>query len=369
MSGGATGRITATTASVSDTVAEVVDAARAAGLPGTALSVAVRVPGAADVRLHRGTTGHADGAAVTDATLFDLASLTKVFVAVAALRLCEDGVIELDAPVAPLVAVGRGDRRGSITLRHLLTHSAGLPASSTLWRSETDADRLLERVLTTPLHAPPGCAHTYSCLGYIAAGRALEVATGRPLDQVVERHVLEPLGARTARFGPVRSSPGTPSTVATEVQPARGLVHGEVHDELAHALARPVGNAGLFGTADDVLALGELLLRDGRGRSGHVLSAATSAALRRPLAGLPPGRPPYGQAIGFRVGDRTFMGGIRGLGHTGFTGTSLVVDPTRRTVTVLLTNRVHPTREGVDVGPLRRALVDAVATVADEVAG
>ncbi|WNB86426.1 serine hydrolase domain-containing protein [Cellulomonas sp. ATA003] len=342
-------------------LAGTVDGARLRGLPGTAVSVAVRTPSGATVRLHRGTTGRVEPGGepddVTGQTLWDLASLTKTYVAVAALALHEDGVVDLDAPVAALVPVGAGPGAASVTLRHLLTHTAGLADSSAAWRTERDPDRLLATVLAGPLTAAPGTAHTYSCLGYIAVGRALEVATGEPLDALVTRRVLRPLGAGTARYGPVPA----PAAVATEDQPGRGVVRGAVHDELAHALARPVGNAGLFGTADDVLALGELVLADGVGRAGRVLTAASVRVLREPVAGLPPGHPPYGQAVGFRVADAAFMGGVRGIGHTGFTGTSLVVDPGRGTVAVLLTNRVHPTRAGTDVNPLRRAVADAVA--------
>jgi CubicO group peptidase (beta-lactamase class C family) len=268
-----------------------------------------------------------------------------------------------------VLPVGEGPGAAAVTLRHLLTHTGGFPPSS-LWWQDDAGDRLLDRVLAHPLEASPGRRHTYSCLGYIAAGRVLEVATGTPLDRLVADRVLTPLGASSARFGPV--DPAT--AVATETQPHRGDVRGHVHDELAHALGRPVGNAGLFGTADDVLALGEMLLRDGRGRAGRVLAPATTRLLLDPA--IPPGPGPgqghgprsaqasalgYGQAIGFRVGDPVFMGSVRGVGHTGFTGTSLVVDPARRTATVLLTNRVHPTRVGTDVNTLRRGLAEAVA--------
>jgi CubicO group peptidase (beta-lactamase class C family) len=347
-----------------DTVGAVVDGARAAGLAGSAVSAAVQWPDGAVVRVDRGTLAHGDpvepGRTVGTA-LFDLASLTKTFVAVAALSLVDDGTVDLDARIAERVHVGTGDGAEDVTLRHLLTHTAGLPASSPLWREEPDADRLLERVLATPLTTPPGSTHTYSCLGYIAVGHLLEVVCGARLDTIVRERVLEPLGAPSARYGPVDPA----SAAATETQPHRGHVRGAVHDELAHAIGRPVGNAGLFGTAQDLLALGEMLLDGGRGRVGRVLRTATAELLTEPAVRPGTAAAPYGQAVGFRVGDPTFMGSVSGIGHTGFTGTSLVVDPRRRTMTVLLTNRVHPTRETADVGPLRRALADAVAGQVD----
>jgi CubicO group peptidase (beta-lactamase class C family) len=314
------------------------------------------VRGARVVDLHRGTTSLDSGVAVTESSLFDLASLTKAFVAVAALSVWEDGLVDLDAPVAEVLPVGTGAGAGRVTLRLLLTHTAGLPPTSSLWREEGDPGPLLERVLATPLDTEPGSQHAYSCLGYIAAGRVLEIVTAAPLDALVRRRVLDPLGAGSARFGPV----ATTTAVATEAQPGRGVVHGTVHDELAHALGRPVGNAGLFGTADDVLALGELLLGTGEGRAGRVLGPDAMALLRSPSTVGSAGSAPYAQAVGFRIADPGFMGSVPGIGHTGFTGTSLVANPARGTVTVLLTNRVHPTRVGTDVGPLRRALAEAV---------
>jgi CubicO group peptidase (beta-lactamase class C family) len=342
----------------------VVDDALAAGLPGTAVSVAVHHPAGPDVHLLRGTVA-AGGEPLTADHLFDLASLTKVFVAVAALSLVQDGVVALDAPVREVLPVGSGEGADRITLRHLLTHTAGLAPSSAAWQNETDPGRLLADVLASPLEAPPG-RHTYSCLGYIATGRLLETVTGSRLDTLVRERVLAPLGAATARFGPVDPA----VAVATETQPHRGDVRGAVHDELAHALARPVGNAGLFGTADDVLALGQMLLARGEGRVGRVLEPVTADLLLHAAVGPDPGGsgdpggPAYGQAIGCRIADPAFMGTVRGIGHTGFTGTSLVVDPLRGTVAVLLTNRVHPTREGTDVNPLRRAVAEAVAAAA-----
>ncbi|MCL3861716.1 serine hydrolase [Actinotalea sp. K2] len=336
-------------------VTRVFDEAHAAGVPGTAVSVAVHAPGGPPVRLLQGRAAEG-GAELTAGDRFDLASLTKVVVAVAALSLVEEGVVELDAPVAQTLQVGTGEGADEITLRHLLTHTAGLPPTSTLWQAER-GQRLLDRVLTTPLEAPPGTRPDYSCLGFVAVGRLLELVTGARLDEILRDRALVPLGAGSMAFGPV----DLPAAVATETQPHRGSIRGEVHDELAHALGRPVGNAGLFGTADDVLAVGQMVLRSGEGRAGRVLDAASVELLVHPAVASPAG---YGQAAGFRVADATFMGSVCGIGHTGFTGTSLVVDPVGGTVTVLLTNRVHPTRVGTDVGPLRRALAEAVAAVA-----
>ena len=339
-------------------VPEWVSAWLPASWPGSAVSVVVSGPEGRRAWIG-GTLAHDDPTPLTSEHVFDLASLTKPFVAVAALRLAERGLLDLDAPVAEHLAVGRsgggadGSRR--ITARHLLTHTAGLPPVSALWRDGLAADALLEGVLATPLVAPPGERHDYSCLGFIALGRLLEIVDGTTLDVLVIREVLDPLGAVRARFGPVAAS----SAVATEIQPHRGLVRGEVHDELAHALGRPVGNAGLFGTVDDVAALGEMIARGGDGRVARVLGGESLRALVTAIPRPAEMDAAYGQTVGLRRADPGFMGAIDGAGHTGFTGTSLVVEPDSGRVAVLLTNRVHPTREGADIAPIRQAFARA----------
>ena len=336
---------------------EAIARAAAAG-HGSGFSFAALLPGAAPVVSFGGFVASGTEIPVTAVTLFDLASLTKVFTAVAALSLVDDGLVDLDAPVIEHVPVASS----AITLRHLLVHTAGLPPSSFAWQGDASPEELLDILFRSPLESPPGERHQYSCLGYIAAGRLIEQVSSMPLDRVIRDRVLSPLGVTSARFAPVP----VVSAVATELQPHRGLVHGEVHDELAHALARPVGNAGLFGTADDVLALGEMILGAGVGRVGKVLSPA-SLALMTGDSGAP--SVGFRQAVGARLADSSFMGCVDGVGHTGFTGTSLVVDRSLMTATVLLTNRVNPTRVGADVGPARRRLAEAVASVAGAGAG
>jgi CubicO group peptidase (beta-lactamase class C family) len=326
-------------------------------VPGSAISISARIGDGDAVTLLRGTASTDDPAELTADALFDLASLSKVFVAVAALSFVDDGLIDLDEPVRRRLSVGSGPGAETITLRHLLGHLSGLPASSLRWREQTDAAALLDEALASPLTAPPGRRHEYSCLGYIATGRLLEELSGLTLDRIVECRVLRPLGARTASYGPVRPE----RAVATELQPGRGMLRGAIHDELAHTLARPVGNAGLFCAADDVLALGEMVLGAGVGRNGRVLSEQTVKLMTTPMDSAEENRPAYRQALGLRHTDASFMGAVGAVGHTGFTGTSLVIDPERRTVAVLLTNRVHPTRENSDISWLRSAVAEAVA--------
>ncbi|MFS0853511.1 serine hydrolase domain-containing protein [Microbacterium sp. 179-I 3D4 NHS] len=276
--------------------------------------------------------------------LFDLASLTKIFTTVVALRLVEDGVLALDGPVAEIARVGVGEGSERITLRHLLTHSSGLPAEAGAWRSGLAGEELRAAVLRSRVRTAPGEAHRYSDVGFIAVGEIVERASGRPLAELVSE-TARLLGAASLTW-----RPGAEQAVATEVQPHRGLVRGEVHDELAHALGRPAGHAGLFGSVHDVAALVRMVRDGGRGEIGPVLSPESVALMTTPTVRADG----WDQAIGLRVRDTAWMGDLDAAGHTGFTGTAFAVVPATGAYGVLLTNRVHPTREDTDVSGIRR---------------
>ncbi|PRB18480.1 serine hydrolase [Microbacterium sp. MYb62] len=292
-----------------------------------------------------GTPAHDDPTPLRADHLFDLASLTKIFTTVAALRLVDAGEIDLDAPVADVLTVGTGADAGRITLRHLLTHTSGLPAEGGAWREGLAGDELRTTVLRSELRAEPGTAHLYSDVGFIAVGELLERVSGRPLAALVAE-AAAPLGADALTW-----SPSAAHAVATEVQPHRGPVRGEVHDELAHALVRPAGHAGLFGTVHDVAALARMIRDEGTGAQGRVLSADSVRLLVTPVVAADAG---YGQAIGLRVRDSAWMGDPVAVGHTGFTGTAFAVDLDSGGWGVLLLNRVHPSRDGTDVSAVRR---------------
>jgi CubicO group peptidase (beta-lactamase class C family) len=316
------------------------------GAPGSAWASLRSVPGTdAEEIVLLGSPAHDDPTPLTGEHVFDLASLTKVFTTVAALRLVDAGLLELDAPVSDVIPVGTGAGAERITLRHLLTHSSGLPAEGGAWRTGLAGDELRATVLAGELRAEPGGTHLYSDVGFIAAGEVLEQMSGRPLTALVaEAAALMGADSLTWR-------PATSLTVATEVQPHRGLVRGEVHDELAHALGRPAGHAGLFGTVHDAAALARTIRDDGTGARGRVLSGDHIRLMTTPVVTADAG---YGQAIGLRVRDAAWMGEADAVGHTGFTGTAFAVDPTSGGYGVLLTNRVHPSREDTDVSAVRR---------------
>lgn len=366
-------------------LAAATDAALAPG-PGSA--PVAGVPGAAALVAHRGTViGRAfAGAAqafgedgrllpaserelVTPSHVWDLASLTKVTTCLAALVLLDRGLLGPSGletavvDVLPAFAVGEGPRE-HVRLSHLLTHTAGLPPRIDLvpdGGAPDPRDRLLARVLSSPVGSTPGTRHTYSCVGYIVLGLVLEAVTETPLPQLVADTVAGPLGLSATGYAPVADRPVVP----TEVRHAhgRGLVRGEVHDTTAWALGG-VGNAGLFSDADDLLQLGEEL----RTGTAGLLRPATAALMRRGT--LPADQVAalgHDQALGLRVGPRSWTGtdDPAVLGHTGFTGTSLMIDTRRELTVVLLTNAVHPSRTRHDVTALRLQVADIARAAVD----
>lgn len=248
-------------------------------------------------------------------TVFDLASLTKLFTARLAVA-----HLDPDAAVASYVPEFAAAGKAAITVRQLLDHTSGLRAELPFYDRPTAAARARLLWDEEPLH-PPGTTRIYSDLNMIAAQHALERATGRLLDDLVRSEITEPYGMADTCFNP---PPGLlPRIAATEDQRRpwgrldRGMVHGVVHDENAYAMAGVSGHAGLFSTAWDLALFCRALLDGG------------------------------GPWPGFEVDQPSFMGELAGrgaVGHTGFTGTSLVLDPASDSFLVLLSNSVHPSR-------------------------
>lgn len=356
----------------------------------SAAVAAIRRPGRPDAIAAAGTTFLPDlrdlpGIAVAGdraplpvdtGTLFDLASVTKVVTTLTALTLAGDSLLDLDAPVREVL--GDPVPHPAITPRHLLTHTAGLPSTLPLHRVPGGPAARRDAVRRAQLVTAPGTAHAYSCTGFILLGLLLEHLGGAPLPELARTRVLDP--ARMHRTAWHLSPADRERAAATEVQtdPPRGLVQGEVHDEAAWGLMRrddgaapdPTagsGNAGLFAPVADVLALGTLL--SGTSPTGTVCAdgapgPAIPAALRRELAtdqlmplGITTGEP-WRQGLGTRIGQDlpTTAAGARVIGHSGFTGTTVLADLRDGTVAVLLTNRVHPHRDRFSVMAARRAL-------------
>ncbi|CAM3336260.1 serine hydrolase [Occultella aeris] len=334
-------------------------------VPGTAGAEALIAHGGrviAHARSGSATLFAADGALLPTAQrrplpadpVFDIASLTKILTTVTALVQVDAGVLDLDRPVAdhlPEFAVDRAHER--VSARHLLTHTSGLPPVLRLWEVPGSRDDRARHVLSTELRSEPGSAHAYSCVGFMVLGLLLERLTGRGLPALLTDAVTGPLAMTSTGYDPTGAGD---RVVPTEYQsvPDRGLVCGTVHDEAAWSLGGS-GNAGVFSTGPDLIRFAAALRADGPG----LLGEDTRTLVRRDV--LPTAerdRVGYGQALGMRLGDATFMGtgDPAVIGHTGFTGTSLVIDTEADVTVVLLTNRVHPVRTAFDAGPLRRAV-------------
>ncbi|MGU3643420.1 serine hydrolase domain-containing protein [Microbacterium sp. C23T] len=299
-----------------------------------------------------GTPAFGESGAITASSLFDLASLTKTYVAAATVALADRGTMDLDSPVADILPIGVGPGADRITLRMLLRHTSGLPAISEIWRdAEVAPGHRMRDLLRSRLEAAPDTRFTYSCPGYVAVGAVIEAATAAPLSQVLQAEVLTPLGAKRTAFGPVPRS----MAVATEYEHhvGRGLVRGEVHDELSWYLGGRTGNAGLFAPVEEVLKFAESFLAPGL-LSGRALQEMTSPSLR-PSHGAA-----FDHGLGVRIGDAASIGSARGFGHTGFTGTMWIADPDAGWAAVLLTNRVHPDRTRVKLASFRREFMNSI---------
>ncbi len=307
----------------------------------------------------RGWTGTRswDGEPLDGRELWDLASVTKPIVGIVVMRLAEKGTLGLDDRVGDHLPAYRDGDKAGLTVRQLMTHTAGLRGGTPLYREHPTRDALLAAIGRTPARTAPGTAVEYSSQGFILLGLIAEAAAATPLDHLVHDLVCAPLGLSDTLFTP--DAARRARAVATEDCPWRGrTVIGEVHDENAVVLGGICGHAGLFATLDDMERLARCLASGARPllrpETFTLMTARHTDALnlRRCLAWQ--GQDPAGSPVGDSFGPDSF-------GHTGFTGTSLWIDPAAGRYAVLLTNRVHPSREGDGIARLRRAFHDAAA--------
>lgn len=306
----------------------VSNAIAARGFPGAAVIVGRH--GAIVWEKGYGTLGGPLGTGVEPArTLYDLASLTKVVAtATAAMVLVDRGRLRLDDPVARWVPEFRVGAKSRVTIRHLLTHRSGLPAGRGLSSNDPVESRRL--VLRTPLVGAPGERFEYSDLGPIVLGVVIERVTGERLDRFVQRAVYARLGMRSTMFRPTRA------VSASRIAPTEpGIPRGRVHDPIAHALGDVAGHAGLFATASDLAVFAQFMLEGGSHRGVRLVKDSTVALFTRR-------GPQDRQALGWETcaggGSCGRVLGPTAFGHTGFTGTSLWIDPERDLFVIVLTN-------------------------------
>lgn len=343
------------------TITRVVNRGVAAGgFPGAAVVVGRR--GASVYERGFGRLGWGDDSPAVDPkrTVYDLASLTKVVATTTAIMLLYDeGKLRLDDPVARWVPGFAGGWKSLVTIQDLLVHRSGLPAGRDLWRIAWSPDDARQAVIATPLVGYPGERYIYSDLGADLLGFIAEAAAGEPLDRYVDRRVFQPLGMTETWFrvpNEVRARTAPTATASVRGYP----LQGEVHDENAFALGQVAGHAGLFSTAADLSVFAQMMLDKGMYNGVRIVSAATVERFTARAAGS--------RALGWDTcaghgGCGRYLSATA-YGHTGFTGTSLWIDPERHMFVVLLSNRVYASRarrpERV-ISDVRADLADAAA--------
>lgn len=280
-------------------------------------------------------------------TVFDLASVSKLFTSILAVQQIERGSLELEARVTAYLPEFGGGGKQDVTIRQLLTHTSGFRAWIPLYKEPTREGKL--RLLwNETLPSPPGTKYLYSDLNLITLQLILEEITGHPLDVLLRDEITAPLGMHRTRFNPPAS--WKPKIAATEDSRLpwsgldRGMVWGEVHDENAYSLGGVAGHAGVFSCAWDLAVLARTLLDGGVYGDARILSPESVELMFTDFNTAFPGDE---HGLGFELNQHWYMGAMatpRTAGHTGFTGTSLVLDPTTDAFLVVLGNSVHPVR-------------------------
>ena len=302
-----------------------------------------------------GHYGADDRRPVTPETIYDLASLTKVIgLTTAAMMLVDSGKLDLNAPVQRYVPAFQGPAKDRVLIRHLLTHSSGLPAWRPLYAEATTREQALALVDTTPLLRQPGDTFVYSDLGAILLTQAVEAITGQRLNDFLDARLFGPLGMRSTRFLPPQEWRERIAPTEADTVFRHRALWGEVHDENAGRLGGVSGHAGLFSTAPDLARFAEWLLRLRRIDSLHVLEFTHKQSMPAGSSrALGWDTPSENSSAGTKMGPNAF-------GHTGFTGTSIWLDPDRDLFIILLTNRVNPTRANTKILQVRRRVADLV---------
>ena len=298
-----------------------------------------------------GPTRIPDGAPVNAHTLYDMASLTKILApTMIALRAIEEGRLTLDDTVGRFFDAP-ADKR-DISVRQLMTHTGGFTPAFSLRAEAADPSDAVRAILAHPLEGAPGVPR-YSCMGYILFAKMLEKLYAQPLDALAASMVFSPLGMTETGY-----LPASGSIAATEIDRRTGkLICGVVHDENARFLGGVSGNAGVFSSLTDMIRFTSMLAKNG---DGYLSPATLAMAIRNRTPGCESHR-----GLGFHLGgvEQNYLGDMfppESFGHTGFTGTSIAVDPHTGFYVVLLTNRVHPTRENNAVLRFRRAFHNAL---------
>jgi len=314
---------------------------------------------------------------MTTDTIFDAASLTKVVAtATSIMILVERGKVRLNDPVSRYIPELKGEGRERITIEQLLTHVSGYAPDFDLRERWTGHDEAVKRLITEPLRNPPGTRFTYSDIGFIALGEVVGRVSGMPLDQFAKKNIFEPLKMRDtgfrpdaglqSRIAPTEKRRGQLSylgdTAANVGAEGEMWLRGQVHDPTSYRMDGVAGHAGLFSTARDLAIYCQMILNGGEYGGVRVLAPLTIAEMTRPrIINNTGGTRGLGWDINTSFSsNRGELFPLGSFGHTGFTGTSIWIDPASSMFVVFLSNRVHPDGKG-DVGPLRGRVSSIVA--------
>ena len=309
-------------------------------------------------------TYDATSPAVNADTIYDAASLTKSVVTTTLVAMqVEAGRLSLDSPVGRYIpewnSGPNSEWRSSVTIRHLLTHSSGLPAHKNYFLTIHSDREAVAEICKEPLEYEPGTKTVYSDLGFIMLGEVLKRVTGRTLDQLARERIFAPLGMNNTMFNPSKTLASSIAPTENDTTYRKRQLQGEVDDENAFAMGGMAGHAGMFATAPDLAAFCQMILDGGIYAHQRLLNRATItqfvtahalAANTRTLGWM---APTSDSSSGKYFSARSF-------GHLGFTGTSIWIDPERQLFVVLLTNRVYPMRANDKITAVRPAVHDAV---------
>jgi CubicO group peptidase (beta-lactamase class C family) len=294
-----------------------------------------------------------DGPSVQPDSMWDLASVTKPIAVLPLMVMLEQSECYLDDVIAHFLPDYRDTDKANLTLRQLLTHSSGIPGQQPLYQTSPTKQELLAAVRNLPLRYAPGTDVEYSSQGFMILGEIIEAIAGSSLDVVLQQMVLEPIGLSQTLFNPAGNLHSR--IAATEYCEWRHTtVIGEVHDENAVVLGGIAGHAGLFSTVDDMSLLCQTMLRLGETAQGRFLQPETV----RLMTNNETSSLKLARGLGWQAKDKHDspagdLFSLSSYGHTGFTGTSIWMDPEADVFAVLLTNRVHPTRSNPTIKRVR----------------
>lgn len=299
--------------------------------------------------------------AMTKETIFDIASISKIFTTTAAMILYEDGFFQLDDPVSMHLTAFAENGKEDVTIRQLMTHTSGFTSWVPIYQQQGVREERIDYVLNYPLSNSPGTTYKYSDLNLITLGALVEKFSGMRLNEFISKELTGPLGMKDTMYNPPASLKHR--IAATEYQPAigRGMVWGEVHDENAWSLDGVAGHAGVFSTALDLGKLAHMFLNDGKYAGQQILKKETVRMLETNQI---PEFSGSDHGLGWELNQGWYMDALSdstSFGHTGYTGTSIVINRANHTTAILLTNRVHPTRATVSTNFIRRDFARKVA--------